>query len=61
MKNAFKEIVKATLQEGLGYDQPNLGSETCCDLLAEKVEERIKEKFHIFRINKILTGDCGDV
>ena len=60
MKSEFKKIVKDTLIE-YSYDNDaqviNLTSEVSQDLLAEAIEERIKTKFHIFRINKILTGD----
>ena len=60
MKSEFKKIVKDTFVE-YSYDNDaqaiNLTSEVSQDLLAEAIEERIKAKFHIFRINKILTGD----
>ncbi|MAH46279.1 hypothetical protein CMI37_10640 [Candidatus Pacearchaeota archaeon] len=60
MKNEFRKIVKDTLAE-YSYDNDaqviNMTSEYSQDLLAEAIEERIKSKFHIFRINKILTGD----
>lgn len=56
MKSEFKKIVKATLQR-VSFDQPNLASEACCDALAEKIEENIKAKFHIFRINRLLADD----
>ena len=60
MKDEFKQIVKDTLIE-YSYDNDaqviNMTSEVSQNLLAEAIEERIKAKFHIFRINKILTGD----
>tara|TARA_B100000029_G_C17110710_1_gene791392 strand:- start:77 stop:274 length:198 start_codon:yes stop_codon:yes gene_type:complete len=60
MKNEFKKIVKDTLIE-YAYDndseKTDLTKELSQDLLAEAIEERIKSKFHIFRINRILTGD----
>ena len=56
MKDEFKNIVKETLRNE-SFSQANLGSETCCEILAEEIEKNIKAKFHIFRINKILTGD----
>ena len=60
MKNEFRKIVKDTLIE-YSHDNDaqviNLTSEVSQDLLSEAIEERIKSKFHIFRINKILTGD----
>jgi hypothetical protein len=60
MKDEFKKIVKDTLIEH-SYDndaQPiNLTSEVSQDLLAEAIENRIKAKFHIFRINRLMTGD----
>ena len=54
MKGEFKKIVKATLQR-VSFDQPNLASEACCDILAEKIEENVKAKFHVFRINRLIT------
>lgn len=56
MKDEFKNIVKETLKNK-NFSQANLESETCCEILAEEIEKNIKAKFHIFRINKILTGD----
>ena len=53
----FKQIVKDTLRNK-NFSQANLESEACCEILAEEVEKNIKAKFHIFRINKIITGDC---
>tara|TARA_Y100000310_G_C20604556_1_gene774825 strand:- start:712 stop:912 length:201 start_codon:yes stop_codon:yes gene_type:complete len=57
----FSQIVKDTLIE-YSYDNDaqviNMTSEVSQDLLAEAIEDRIKAKFHIFRINKIITGDC---
>ena len=60
MKSEFKDIVKGTLLEySVDNDSEaiNLTSEVSQDLLAEAIEERVKAKFHIFRINKISTGD----
>ena len=57
LKSEFREIVEDVLEKTSG-GQPNLSSGACRKQLAEKIEGRIKEKFHIFRINKILTGDC---
>ena len=58
MKGEFRQIVKDTLIE-YSYDNDaqviNLTSEVSQDLLAEVIEERIKSKFHIFRINRLLT------
>ena len=60
MKSEFKKIVKDTLVE-YSHDNDgqviNMTSEVSQDLLVEAIEERIKSKFHIFRINKLLTGD----
>jgi hypothetical protein len=56
MKDEFKKIVTSVL-ECESESQANLASEVCREQLAEKIEQGIKEKFHIFRINKILTGD----
>ena len=56
--NEFKNIVKGTLadysDDGEG-NQANLSSSVLQDVLSEEIERRIKQKFHIFRINKILT------
>lgn len=60
MKGEFKKIVKDTLEE-YSYDNDaqaiNLTSKVSQDLLAEAIEERVKAKFHIFRINRLITGD----
>ena len=64
MKSEFTKIIKDTLIE-YSYDNDaqaiNLTSEVSQDLLTEAIEKRIKSKFHIFRINKILTGDSNKV
>ena len=56
----FKQIVKDTLVM-YSYDNDsqaiNMTSEVSQDLLAEAIEDKIKAKFHVFRINKIITGD----
>lgn len=57
MKSEFKKIVKDTLKE---YDALSpLHTHVTIDILTDELEKRIKEKFHIFRINKILTGDSS--
>ena len=60
MNSEFKKIVKDTLIE-FSYDNDSqkidLTRELSQDLLSEAIEQRIQAKFHIFRINKILTGD----
>ena len=60
MKNEFRKIVKDTLIE-YSYDNDarviNMTSEFSQDLLVEAIEERVKSKFHVFRINRILTKD----
>jgi len=60
MKGEFRKIVKDTLIK-YSYDNDaqviNMTSEVSQDLLAEAIEEEIKAKFHIFRINRIVTGD----
>jgi hypothetical protein len=58
MKDEFKKIIEGVLEDESAR-QLNLASEACRGELAEKIEEGVKSKFHIFRINKILTGDCG--
>ena len=60
MKSECKQIIKDTLVE-YSYDNDsqaiNLTSEYAQDLLAEAIENRIKQKFHIFRINRLITDD----
>ena len=60
MKGEFRQIVKDTLIE-YSYDNDaqvmNLTSKVSQDLLAEAIEERVKAKFYIFRINRLITGD----
>ena len=60
MKSEFRKIVKDTLIE-YSYDNDsqaiNLTSEYAQDLLAEALEDRIKQKFHVFRINRLITDD----
>ena len=54
MKSEFREIVEDVLEK-TSASQPNVSSDACRRQLSERIEERIKAKFHIFRINKILT------
>ena len=58
MKSEFRQIVKDTLTE-YSWDNDaekiDLTKELPQDLLSEAIEEKIKEKFHIFRINKLFT------
>jgi len=54
-KSEFKEIVTSVLESESG-NQLNLASEACRKQLAEKIEQKIKNKFHIFRINRLLDG-----
>ena len=60
MKGEFRKIVKDTLIK-YSYDNDaqviNMTSEVAQDLLAEAIEKEIKAKFHIFRINRLITGD----
>ena len=60
MKSECEQIIKDTLQE-YSYDNDsqaiNLTSEVSQNLLAEAIERKIKEKFHIFRINRLMTDD----
>jgi hypothetical protein len=57
----FRQIIKDVLAE-YSYDNDaqviNLASEVSQNLLSEAVEDRLKKKFHVFRINKIITRDC---
>jgi hypothetical protein len=60
MKSECRQIIKDTLVE-YSYDNDsqviNLTSEYAQDLLAEALEDRIKQKFYVFRINRLTTGD----
>ena len=63
----FKQIIKdALIMDGVWIVKDDMHdstlfdgttSETRRDLLAKEIKNKIKAKFHIFRINKILTGD----
>jgi len=55
MKSEFKEVVTRVL-ESEAEGQANLASEACRDKLALEIEAKVKEKFHIFRINKLIDG-----
>jgi len=55
----FRQIIKDALITH-SYDSTlfdGTTSEARQDLLAKEIEDKIKAKFHIFRINKIITGD----
>ena len=60
MKSECRQIIKDTLVE-YSYDNDsqviNLTSEYAQDLLAEALEDRIKQKFYVFRINRLTTDD----
>ena len=56
MKGEFKNIIKNVLENESG-NQPNLSSDACRNGLAEKIEKKLKNKFMIFRINRLITGD----
>jgi len=60
----FHEVVKETLlahANTVDWQQLRQGepieSQSEVDVIAEAIEKKIKEKFHIFRINKLMTGD----
>jgi hypothetical protein len=60
MKYEFRKIVKDTLIEYSVDNEAqaiNMSSEYAQDLVAEAIEKKIKDKFHIFRINRLMTGD----
>ena len=59
MKSECRKIIKETLMDysRKNNEAVNLASEAAQDMLAEALEQRIKEKFHIFRINRLMTGD----
>jgi len=63
MKSEFTKIIKDTLIQ-YSYDNDaqviNLTSEVSQDLLAEAIEENIKSKFYVFRLNKLCTGDTNE-
>ena len=56
MKSEFTNIIKEALSDE-SFSQANLASEACREALARKIEAKIKAKFHIFRINRVITGD----
>ena len=58
MKSELRQIVKGVL-ESESERQANLASEACREKLALEIEEKIKNKFHIFRINRTLKGGGG--
>ena len=60
MKDEFRKIIKETLIEySVDNDSQaiNMSSGYSQDLVSEAIEKRIKAKFHIFRINRLITGD----
>ena len=56
MNDEFKKIIEETLAEK-NFSQANIDSQACREILAEEIEKNIKAKFHIFRINRLITGD----
>ena len=55
MKSELRQIIKGVL-EAESERQANLASEACREKLALEIEEKIKRKFHTFRINRLMTG-----
>ena len=59
-KSEFRELVKGVLAKHSVDNNAqaiNMTSEFSQDLVAKDIEKKIKEKFHIFRINRVITGD----
>ena len=56
IKTEFIDTIRGALGK-YAEGQPNMASEAARDEIAESVEQEIRSKFHIFRINRILTGD----
>ena len=56
VKTEFVDTIRGALDK-YADGQPNMASEAARDEIAESVEQEIRSKFHIFRINRILTGD----
>lgn len=56
MKNECRQIIMDTLGKKC-FAQANIESEACREILAKEIEKNIKCKFHIFRINRLMTGD----
>jgi len=56
MKSEFRKIVKDTLIKYSHDDAQviNMTSEVSQDLLAKAIEEEVKSKFHVFRINELI-------
>jgi hypothetical protein len=58
MKSELRQIIEGVL-ESESEGQANLASEACREKMALEIEEKIKSKFHIFRINRVMTGGGG--
>jgi len=56
VKTEFVDTIKDALSK-YADNQPNMASEAARDEIAEAVEQGIRNKYHIFRINRILTED----
>ena len=60
MKSECREIILEVLTE-YTYDndgqQINMGSDYAKNLLASALEVKLKKKFHIFKINKLISED----
>ena len=56
VKTEFVDTIRGALDK-YAEGQPNMASEAARDEIAESVEQEIRSKFHIFRINRILTED----
>jgi len=60
IKTEFADTIRGALDK-YADGQPNMASEAARDEIAKSVEQEIRGKFHIFRINKILTRDKSTV
>lgn len=53
IKTEFVDTIRGALDK-YAEGQPNMASEAARGEIAESVEQEIRSKFHIFRINRIL-------
>jgi len=53
MKREFRDLIKAALDNRCELTpQINMDSPMARQMLAKELEDKIKEKYHVFRINK---------
>ena len=59
-KTEFRDTIKSALEE-YGETQLNISSPIARDLVAKSIEQKIRGKFHIFRINRLYTDKPVEV